>query len=111
MWQGLVAAVLGPDRGRGIIARHSFELGDLVMCVQPAAIVQGEADEQPDPEYLVPKLLAAARQPKVLAALTHLYDGTGGAMPEAQAHVHAPCVDWHCMLYTPLTVRSRRLSC
>lgn len=79
MWQGVIAAVLGADRGRGLITRHSFELGDLVMCVQPAAIVQGEADEQPDPEYLVPELLAAARQPKVLAALTHLYDGTGGA--------------------------------
>lgn len=50
------------------------------MCVQPAAIVQGDADEQPDPEYLVPALLEAARQPQVLAALNCLYDGTGGCV-------------------------------
>jgi hypothetical protein len=45
--------------------------------VQPAALVQGDADEQPDPEYLVPALLEAARQPKVMAAMRGLFDGTG----------------------------------
>lgn len=62
---------------RGLIARHSCEPGDVVMCVQPAAVVQGPADEQPDPEFLVPAVLEAARQPRVLAALSCLYDGTG----------------------------------
>jgi hypothetical protein len=93
VWQGVVAAVLGADKGRGLIARHSFEPGDLVMCVQPAAVVQGETDEQPDPEFLVPELLAAARQPKVLAALSHLYDGTG----KDGCHTHTStntCVGW-----------------
>jgi hypothetical protein len=73
---------------RGLIARHSCEPGDLVMCVQPAAVVTGEADNQPDPEFLVPALLEAARQPQVLAALSHLYDGTGvyaAAVPAAAA--------------------------
>jgi hypothetical protein len=50
------------------------------MCVRPAALVQGEADEQPDPEFLVPALLEAAQQQQVRAALDGLYDGTGACV-------------------------------
>lgn len=47
------------------------------MCVQPAAIVQGATDEQPEPEFLVPALLEAARESKVMRSLQGLFDGTG----------------------------------
>lgn len=60
------------------------------MCVQPAAVVQGDADQQPDPEYLVPALLEAARQPQVLKALSHLYDGTGDN--SIVSGMHSGCV-------------------
>ena len=78
------------------MARHSFEPGDLVMCVQPAAIAQGDADDQPDPEYLVPALLEAARQPHVLAALGCMYDGTGAHSLVMLLEVAVVCCQqWH----------------
>jgi hypothetical protein len=57
------------------------------MCARPAALVQGEADEQPDPEFLVPALLEAAQQQEVMAALNGLYDGTGAFEPHV-SHKH-----------------------
>lgn len=89
----LLSSVLHPILTfRGLIARHSFEAGDLAMCVRPAALVQGEADEQPDPEFLVPALLEAARQPHVMTALSGLYDGTGVLSLHTSVFMRFVCV-------------------
>jgi hypothetical protein len=79
------------------------------MCVRPAALVQGEADEQPDPEFLVPALLEAAQQQQVMAALNDLYDGTGACKPlfsqqlltgYLQSHVTLVYCCWSPVIHT-----------
>jgi len=63
-----------------VVASSVIELGDLLACVRPAAVLHGAVDEAPDASLLVPQLMAlradalpwAAR-----AALQHLTRGAG----------------------------------
>ncbi|KIY93160.1 hypothetical protein MNEG_14802, partial [Monoraphidium neglectum] len=71
--------LLHADKGRGVAATAAIELGDLIACVRPAAVLHGPVDEAPDAPLLVPQLIAL--RPEAIpfgthAALLHLTDGS-----------------------------------
>jgi hypothetical protein len=68
-------------KGRGFVATEAAELGDLLACVRPAAVVHGPVDEQPGAELLMPQLIElrqGALPWAARAALEHLSGGLEG---------------------------------
>lgn len=71
---------LPQGKGRGVVATKDIELGDLIACVSPAAVLHGPVDETPDVSLLMPQLLQMRPETlpwSVRAALQHLSDGSG----------------------------------
>lgn len=88
--------VRNAGKGRSVTATADIELGDLIACARPAAVLHGPVDEAPDAPLLVPQL--AALRPDALpwaarTALLHMSDGTGApaaaAAKAAARTVHA----------------------
>lgn len=65
--------------GRGVFTSHALQPGDLVMCVQPLAVVHGEADSMPEPSSLLGPL----------RALRDAAWGSGSRQQGVHAHPHA----------------------